>query len=45
MHDKKIYNKKINRMVLSSCENYLIAADTIGNVFTYDVRKSKFKFI
>jgi hypothetical protein len=41
MKDNKIYDKKINRMVLSNCENYLTVGDTYGSVYMLDKRKSK----
>jgi hypothetical protein len=42
--NKQIYNRKINRMILTNDDNYLIVGDTIGNVFLLDHRKSKLKF-
>lgn len=41
MKDNKIYDKKINRVVLSNCENYLTAGDIYGSVYMLDKRKSK----
>lgn len=43
--DKKVFDRKINRMVLSNCENYLTIGDTVGNVQMLDKRKSKFETI
>jgi hypothetical protein len=40
--DHKICKRKINRMALSSCENYITIGDTIGNLFMHDKRKSNF---
>lgn len=39
--DKKIFERKINRMVMSGCENYLTIGDIYGNTFMLDKRKSK----
>ena len=39
--DKKIFDRKINRMVMSNCENYLTVGDTLGHIFMLDKRKSK----
>jgi hypothetical protein len=44
VHDKKIFDRKINRMVMSNCENYLTIGDTLGNIFMLDKRKSKLLF-
>ncbi len=41
VYNKKIYDRKINRMVLSNCENYLIVGDGVGHIFMYDIKKSK----
>jgi hypothetical protein len=42
VNDNKVLNGKINRMVLSNCENYLTVGDTIGNIYMLDKRKSNF---
>jgi len=42
--DKKISERKINRMLLSNCLNYLTVGDSIGNIIMHDKRKSILKF-
>jgi ribosome biogenesis protein NSA1 len=42
MNDKKVFDRKINRMVISNCENYLTVGDTVGHVYMLDKRKSKY---
>ncbi len=39
--DKKICQRKINRMLLSNCENYLTLGDAVGNITMHDKRKSR----
>jgi hypothetical protein len=45
VQDKQIYNRKINRMVLTDDQNYLIVGDTVGNIFMLDHRKSNYLYI
>jgi ribosome biogenesis protein NSA1 len=41
--NKQIYNRKINRIVLTHDDNYLIVGDVLGNIFLLDHRKSNRK--
>ena len=45
VNDKKVFDRKINRMVMSNCENYLTIGDTLGNIFMLDKRKSNRYFV
>ena len=40
VEDNKLFKNKINRLLTTSCENYLIMGDTFGNIFFLDRRKS-----
>jgi len=40
VEDKKLFKSKINKLLTTNCENYLIMGDTIGNIFFLDRRKS-----
>ena len=40
VNDKKVFDRKINKMVISNCENYLTVGDTVGNIYMLDKRKS-----
>ena len=42
VEDHKLFKNKINRLVPTKCENYLVMGDTIGNVFFLDRRKSNY---
>ena len=42
IEDVKIYKNKINRMIQTPDENYLIAGDTIGHLYFLDKRKSNY---
>jgi hypothetical protein len=39
--DKQIFNRKINRIIMTSDDSYLVVGDTVGNIFLLDYRKSK----
>ena len=45
MSEKKVTERKITRMLMSNCENYLTIGDNIGGLYMLDKRKSKLIFI